>query len=318
MDGQIDYTCMLKLLALRFDMFQQAVKPEYIKRELIMTMNPFHGAGLGLRRNMLKDVAGLAHDAVDFLEVTPENWMQLSGLYDRRLRALTERYPTVCHGLSLNVGGPAALDATHIANLKTFLDRHNIICFSEHLSYCADAGQLYDLMPIPFTDEAVVYVARRIQQVQDQLQRRIAIENVSYYAAPWQQLSEIEFINAVVEQADCDVLLDINNVYVNSVNHNYHAGEFIAGLPAQRVAYMHIAGHYRESDTLIIDTHGAAVIDPVWQLLDDSYQIMGVRPTLLERDFNIPPIAELLQEVNNIRYYQQMQERMYVQRSARV
>ena len=281
-----------------------------------MTINIFHGAGLGLRRSMLSDVAGLQHGAVDFLEVTPENWLQLSGAFDRKLRALTERYATVSHGLSLNLGGPAPLDVNHIANLKTFLDRHNIICFSEHLSYCADHGQLYDLMPIPFTDEAVDYVARRIQQVQDQLQRRIAIENVSYYAAPGQQLSEIDFINAVVEQADCDVLLDVNNVYVNSVNHSYSARDFIAALPAPRVAYVHIAGHYRESESLIIDTHGAAVSDPVWTLLDYTYQVMGNKPTLLERDFNLPPLAELLQEVNTIRCYQPTPEPMYAQRTA--
>lgn len=281
-----------------------------------MTINTFQGAGLGLRRSMLDDVAKLQPDAVDFLEVTPENWMQLSGAYHRKLRGLTERYTTACHGLSLNVGGPEPLDTQHIANLKTFLSTHNIICFSEHLSYSADAGQLYDLMPIPFTDEAVDYVSRRIQQVQDQLERRIAIENVSYYAAPGQQLSEIDFINAVIEQADCDVLLDVNNVYVNSVNQGYDAREFISALPAQRIAYMHIAGHFRESDTLIIDTHGAAVVDPVWQLLDFTYQTIGVKPTLLERDFNLPPVAELLQEVSSIRYYQQAQEPVYAKRTA--
>ncbi|HEY9050333.1 MAG TPA: DUF692 domain-containing protein [Gammaproteobacteria bacterium] len=281
-----------------------------------MMMNSLQGAGLGLRRSMLNDVSELQNGDVNFLELTPENWMELGGAYGRKLRAVTERYAMTCHGLSLNVGGPAPLDVKFIADLKSFLDAHKVICFSEHLSYCADDGHLYDLMPIPFTDEAVDYVARRIQQVQDQLERRIAIENVSYYAAPGQQLSEIDFVNAVVEQADCDLLLDVNNVYVNSVNHGYDAYEFIAALPAERVAYMHIAGHYRESESLIIDTHGADVIDPVWQLLDYTYQTIGVKPTLLERDFNLPPMNELLQEVAIIRYCQNKQEQSYAQRSA--
>ncbi len=281
-----------------------------------MNMNSIQGAGLGLRRSMLDDVDKLQRGAVDFLEVTPENWMELGGAYGRKLRAMTERYAMTCHGLSLNVGGPAPLDVKFIADLKSFLDAHKVICFSEHLSYCADDGHLYDLMPIPFTDEAVDYVARRIQQVQDQLERRIVIENVSYYVAPGQQLSEIDFVKAVIEQADCDLLLDVNNVYVNSVNHGYDAEEFIAALPAERVAYMHIAGHYRESETLIIDTHGADVIDPVWQLLDFTYQTIGIKPTLLERDFNLPPINELLQEVASIRYYQDAQGQSYAKRSA--
>lgn len=281
-----------------------------------MNMNSIQGAGLGLRRSMLDDVDKLQRGAVDFLEVTPENWMELGGAYGRKLRAMTERYAMTCHGLSLNVGGPAPLDVKFIADLKSFLDAHKVICFSEHLSYCADDGHLYDLMPIPFTDEAVDYVARRIQQVQDQLERRIVIENVSYYVAPGQQLSEIDFVKAVIEQADCDLLLDVNNVYVNSVNHDYDAEEFIAALPAERVAYMHIAGHYRESETLIIDTHGADVIDPVWQLLDFTYQTIGIKPTLLERDFNLPPINELLQEVASIRYYQDAQGQSYAKRSA--
>jgi hypothetical protein len=189
-----------------------------------------------------------------------------------------------------------------------------VVCFSEHLSYCSDHGQLYDLMPIPFTEEAVNYVAQRIRQAQDILERRIAIENVSYYAAPFQALSEIDFINAVLEQADCDLLLDVNNVYVNSVNHQYDPYAFIASLPAGRIAYMHIAGHYQESESLIVDTHGADVIDRVWDLLDFTYQTHGRQPTLLERDFNLPPLAELLNEVRMIRDYQSVQRPHYAQR----
>jgi len=271
------------------------------------------GAGLGLRRSILDDFCQLQQNEIDFLEVTPENWMGLGGAYGRKLRELAGRYPMTCHGLSLNVGGPAPLDMKFIADLKKFIDVCEFAYFSEHLSYCADDGHLYDLMPIPFTEEAVDYVARRIQQVQERLGRRVAIENVSYYAAPAQQLKEIDFINAVISRADCDLLLDVNNIYVNSVNHGYDPCGFIAALPAERIAYMHIAGHYRESESLVIDTHGAEVIDPVWSLLDFTYQTLGVKPTLLERDFNFPPINELLKEVNTIRDFQNKQRQKYAQ-----
>jgi uncharacterized protein (UPF0276 family) len=271
------------------------------------------GAGLGLRRSILDDFCQLQQNEIDFLEITPENWMGLGGAYGRKLRELAGRYPMTCHGLSLNVGGPAPLDMKFIADLKKFIDACEFAYFSEHLSYCADDGHLYDLMPIPFTEEAVDYVARRIQQVQERLGRRVAIENVSYYAAPAQQLKEIDFINAVISRADCDLLLDVNNIYVNSVNHGYDPCGFIAALPAERIAYMHIAGHYRESESLVIDTHGAEVIDPVWSLLDFTYQTLGVKPTLLERDFNFPPINELLKEVNTIRDFQNKQRQKYAQ-----
>ena len=160
------------------------------------------------------------------------------------------------------------------------------------------------------------YVAQRIRQAQQILERPIAIENVSYYAAPGQDLTEIDFINAVIEQADCDLLLDVNNVYVNSVNHQYDPRQFIAALPAERIAYLHIAGHYQESESLIIDTHGADVIDDVWQLLDFTYQTVGQKPTLLERDFNLPPLRELLNEVRMIRDYQSAQRPHDAQRKS--
>ena len=166
--------------------------------------------------------------------------------------------------------------------------------YTEHLSYCTDGGHLYDLMPIPFTEEAVHYVAGRIRRTQELLNRRIGIENVSYYAAPGAEMSELEFINAVVEEADCDLLLDVNNIYVNSVNHGYDPVEFLKGLPGERICYGHIAGHYSEAEDLIVDTHGAGVIDNVWALLDEAYHCFGVFPTLLERDFNFPPVPDLL------------------------
>ena len=245
---------------------------------------------------------------VSFYEVAPENWMGVGGAWGKQFRAFTERYPFVCHGLSLSIGSPSPLDEHFLHRLKHFLDEHQIRCYTEHLSYCSDDGHLYDLMPIPFTEEAIHYVSERIRRTQDILERRIAMENVSYYAAPGKQLEEIDFINAVLEEADCDLLLDVNNIYVNSINHRYDAEEFLYSLPAERVVYFHIAGHFNEAEDLLVDTHGADVIDPVWSLLDKAYSYFGVVPTLLERDFNIPPLAELISEVDQIIQHQQQAE----------
>ena len=237
---------------------------------------------------------------VDFLEVAPENWINVGGRFGKQFRELTERYPLTVHGLSLSIGSPAPLDEHFLSQLKRFLDEHGAVAYSDHLSYCSDHGHLYDLMPMPFTAEAVTYVAELIRRVQDALDRRIAIENISYYAAPSAEMSEIEFINAVLTEADCDLLLDVNNIYVNSINHRYDAGQFLKSLPGERVTYFHIAGHYEEAEDLRVDTHAAPVIDPVWDLLDTAYEHFGNVPTLLERDFNIPPLEELLLEVDHI------------------
>jgi len=261
---------------------------------------PVEGAGLGLRRALLKPLESQSPEQISFLEATPENWIGVGGRLGKRFRAFTERYPFVCHGLSLSIGGPEPLDVEFVKQVRSFLDQHDIRFYTEHLSYCSDHGHLYDLMPIPFTADAVRHVADRIRQVQDILDRPFAIENVSYYAAPGQEMTEIEFINAVLEEADCGLLLDVNNIYVNSINHRYDAEEFLTALPADRVVYFHVAGHYVEAEDLRIDTHGADVIDPVWQLLDQAYAHCGVVPTLLERDFNIPPLAELIDEMDII------------------
>jgi uncharacterized protein (UPF0276 family) len=262
------------------------------------------GAGLGIRRALLNDLSN-AGSVVDFLEVTPDNWIHTAGTSLKKLHALTARYPMLAHGLSLSLGGTDPLDSDFIAQLKTFLDAHHVHTYSEHLSFCSAEGHLYDLMPIPFTDEAIKNTAQRIRQVQDMLERRIAIENVSYYAAPFQQLSEIDFIKAVLDEADCDLLLDVNNVFVNSINHGYKAEDFIRALPTERIAYLHVAGHYTQAEDLRIDTHAAPVCDPVWDLLAYTYQQHGVKPTVLERDFNFPPFADLLAEVQQIRAIQQ-------------
>jgi len=262
------------------------------------------GAGLGLRRELMDGIEAQAPSQIGFLEVAPENWIGVGGRLGRHFRRLTERFPFVTHGLSLSLGGPAPLDETLIRRIGALLDEHGIRLYSEHLSYCSDDGHLYDLMPIPFTEPAVKYVAERIRRTQDILGRQIAIENVSYYAAPGREMEEIEFITAVLDEADCALLLDVNNIYVNAVNHGYDPEAFLKALPGERIAYGHIAGHFREAADLVVDTHGADVIDPVWDLLDKAYAHFGVFPTLLERDFNIPPLDQLLEEVDLIRQYQ--------------
>ena len=249
----------------------------------------------------LDEHSDLVDANVDFMEVAPENWIDVGGRSARRFRNFTERFPFVSHGLSLSLGGPTPLDMDFLADVKRFLDANEIRFYTEHLSACSDAGQLYNLMPIPFTGDAVTHVAARIRRVQDVLERRIGVENVSYYAAPGQELSELAFINAVIEEADCSLLLDVNNIYVNSVNFGYDPLAFLRGLPGERIVYVHIAGHYREADDLCIDTHGARVIAPVWRLLAEAYALYGPLPTVLERDYNFPPVPELLGEVAKVR-----------------
>lgn len=272
-----------------------------------MSQPLLHGAGLGARRSFMSEL--LSKEDIlrlpDFFEVAPENWIGMGGRYAKQLRAYSERFSMVAHGLSLSVGGLKPLDADFLLALKKFINTHHIQCYSEHLSYTGDAGHLYDLLPIPFTESAVNHVAQRVMQVQDTLGQRIALENVSYYAAPCQDLNELEFLLAVLNKADCDLMLDVNNVFVNSINHRFDPYQFISALPKERIRYLHIVGHYVEAEDLRIDTHGDAICDDVWQLLAHTYQQHGVLATLLERDFNIPPLEELLAEVQQIRHYQE-------------
>ena len=263
------------------------------------------GAGLGFRRDLLPDLkAALATgfpSAIDFFELAPENWIDLGGRYARDLHQFTERFTFVCHGLSLSLGGLTPLDEVLLRKIKTFMAEHRIPLYTEHLSYCSDHGQLYDLMPIPPTEDAVKHVAARIRRVQDILEQKIAIENASYYvAAPIGEMDEPSFINEVLREADCLLHLDVNNIYVNSVNFGFDPIDYLRRMPAERIVYMHMAGHYQQAPDLIIDTHGADVIDPVWQLLETAYALLGVHPTCLERDFNIPPLSALLAEVERI------------------
>lgn len=260
--------------------------------------------GLGLRRGLLKDLQAARAGDFDFLEVAPENWIGVGGAHGAALRELAELYPLSCHGLSLSLGGPAPLDVGFLQEVRVFLDHYNVPLYSEHLSYCSDDGHLYDLLPLPFTEEAVHHVAARIRQSQDILGRRLAVENVSYYAAPRQDMDEVSFTNAVLREADCDLLLDVNNVYVNAINHGFDPQTFLAGIEPRRVVGMHVAGHFDESDRLKIDTHGASVKPQVWALLAEAYARFGAQPTLLERDFNFPAFSELVDELQTIRHLQ--------------
>jgi len=249
----------------------------------------------------MSPLADVPDSAIDFMEIAPENWIGIGGRFGKQLRQFTERYDFLCHGLSLSLGSPAPLDETLVRSVKAFMQEHGIKAYSEHLSYCSDDGHLYDLMPIPMTEAAADYVAERIMRVQDILGQRLIIENVSTYAEPGKEMSEQDFVRTVLNKADCDLLLDVNNVYVNSINHGQDALDYIRAMPTERIRYLHIAGHYDEAVDLLVDTHGDAVKADVWQLLQHAYQCHGVLPTLLERDFNFPAVAELLAELDMIR-----------------
>ena len=275
------------------------------------------GAGLGLRREHMLPLMTHVPATINFFEISPENYLDLGGKRAKDFRWFTERYPFVAHGLSLSIGGPDPLDEDFLLRIKDFMAEHQIRLYTEHLSYCANQGHLYDLLPIPFTEEAVHYVAARIRRAQDILEQPIAIENASYYAAsPISEMDELSFINAVIEEADCWLHLDVNNIYVNSVNHGYNPEQFLLGLPGERIVYCHVAGHDHDGPDLIIDSHGQAVIDPVWRLLETAYKQFGIFPTLLERDFNIPPLAVLVREVEHISDLQNQSLEQTIKKSA--
>ena len=291
------------------------------------------GAGLGYRRDLADDFLNLSsNNAIQFMEVAPENWVKMGGAARYKFDQATERYPLAVHGLSLSLGGQAPLDRELLKNTKALMTQYNSTFFSEHLSYCECEGHLYDLLPMPFTEEAVKHVAQRIRYVQDFLGLQISLENTSYYLhSPTSTMNEVEFLNAIAQEADCGIHLDVNNIYVNGINHGLlDPYVFLDQVDVKRVNYIHIAGHdeehsaaqvvedlegesfnkikgaYRHLPELLIDTHGEAVKGTVWDLLEYAYQRLPViPPTLLERDFNFPPFAELYAEVEHIAQLQQ-------------
>ena len=291
------------------------------------------GAGLGYRRDLADDFLNLSsNNAIQFMEVAPENWVKMGGAARYKFDQAAERYPLAVHGLSLSLGGQAPLDRELLKNTKALMTQYNSTFFSEHLSYCECEGHLYDLLPMPFTEEAIKHVAQRIRYVQDFLGLQISLENTSYYLhSPTSTMNEVEFLNAIAQEADCGIHLDVNNIYVNGVNHGLlDPYVFLDQVDVKRVNYIHIAGHdeehsaaqvvedlegesfnkikgaYRHLPELLIDTHGEAVKGTVWDLLEYAYQRLPfIPPTLLERDFNFPPFAELYAEVEHIAQLQQ-------------
>jgi len=267
-------------------------------------MAPVHGFGLGLRREHYRDFAE-GVQAVDWLEVISENYMVPGGRPLHWLDTIRRDHPMVMHGVSLSVGGTDPLDAAYLKALKALAARIEPAWISDHLCWTGvDHQNLHDLLPLPYTEAALRHLAARIGQVQDMLGRRLVLENVSSYVAfAADEMSEWEFIAELARRADCDLLLDVNNVYVSSRNHGFDARRFIDAMPRERVRQIHLAGHEDHGDHLV-DTHDHPVCDAVWSLYGYTVERFGAVPTMIERDDRIPPLAELLAELDIARRVQ--------------
>lgn len=258
--------------------------------------------GIGLRNEHMDILCQQpSHDGIDFLELAPENWMNIGGVKQQALECIAEKYPLVAHGLSLSIGDAQPLNIDFIKQVGGFLDRYNIDIYSEHLSFSRDQnGYLYDLLPIPRHKENLMYLSDRINTVQDILQRPLVLENISYYYNYPDEIPEAEFFSLLVEKTNCELLLDINNAYVNANNHQYDALEMIKGLPSEAICYFHIAGHLKQDDNSLLDTHGKEVTKDVIDLAKSVIDYHGPRAMLLERDHFVPSLEDLTQELNNI------------------
>ncbi|MHB2141767.1 MNIO family bufferin maturase [Pseudomonas monsensis] len=262
---------------------------------------PCLGYGLGLRSAYYQQILEQAPD-VDWFEVISENFMVPGGKALYYLDAIAERYPLVMHGVSLSIGGPHALDRDYLIHLKQLAERVKPAWISDHLCWSrGNAHQLHDLLPLPYTEESLEYIAGRIAQVQDVLQRPLVLENVSSYVrAASDDFTEWEFLAALSRVSGCELLLDVNNVYVSSRNHGFDPWTFIQQLPADKIRQLHLAGHSDYGD-YVIDTHDHPVSDPVWALYQRTLQHLGPVATLLERDDHFPPFDELLDELHKAR-----------------
>ncbi|HMM57850.1 MAG TPA: DUF692 domain-containing protein [Rudaea sp.] len=258
------------------------------------------GYGLGLRADHYD--ALLDAPRVDWLEAVAENYLVPGGKPLDWLRRMRERYPIVLHGVSLSIGSQDALDLQYLAALKKLADSVEPAWMSDHLCWTGAHGcNLHDLLPLPYTEEAIAHVSARVRQVQDFLGRRILLENVSSYVEfEASTMSEWEFLAAIAERADCLILLDVNNIHVSANNHGFDARDYLAGIPQRRVQQFHLAGHSFQNN-LIIDTHDHPVPDPVWDLYADAVRRFGPVSTMIERDDNIPPLAELIAELDHAR-----------------
>ena len=262
-----------------------------------MLTRPTLGFGLGLRVDHYETILA-ERPAVDWFEALTENYLVPGGKPLHNLARVREHYPLVMHGVSMSIGSAAPLNRSYLEDVKALARRIEPAWISDHLCWTGVAGKnLHDLMPLPYTDEALKHVAARVRTVQDILGQRILLENVSSYVTfTDSRLSEWDFLRAVAEEADCLILLDVNNIYVSSINHEFDPLEYLAAIPVERVQQMHLAGHQNHGDYLI-DTHDHPVPDPVWTLYAAAVRRFGAVSTMIERDANIPPLAELLEEL---------------------
>lgn len=274
------------------------------------TEKPFLGFGLGLRTEHYQDILEQRPKQIDWLEIISENYMVDGGKPLYYLDAIREHYPMVMHGVSMSLGTTDPIDYDYLKKLKDLIRRVEPFWFSDHICWTGvDHKNMHDLLPLPYTEEAVNHLAERISKVQDYIGRQMLIENLSSYVTYNDDvLTEWEFLSAIAEKADCYLLLDINNIYVSSFNHNFDPIEYLEGIPAERVWQHHLAGHSHEGN-LIIDTHDQDIIDPVWALYEETARRLGPVSTMIERDGNIPPLANLLAELERARsiatpYYQ--------------
>ncbi|MBL4731736.1 MAG: DUF692 domain-containing protein [Rhizobiaceae bacterium] len=264
---------------------------------------PFLGFGLGLRPQHYTEILEATSELpIDWFEIISENYMVEGGRPLKILDQIMERYPLVMHGVSMSIASTAPLNMDYLTRLKTLADRVNPKWISDHLCWTGVHGvNLHDLLPIPYTEEALNHVASRIEQVQDFLGRRIAIENVSSYIEfEESEMDEWTFVAEIAKRADCWLLLDVNNVFVSGQNHQFDDGNFINQIPVERVVQFHLAGH-SEGEDVLIDTHDQPVCDEVFELYEKALKRFGPVSTMIERDDNIPPLAELLEELNRAR-----------------
>ncbi len=277
------------------------LRPRNIRAQSFMEKPPFLGFGLGLRPQHYREILD-GNPAVDWFEIISENYMVPGGQPLRMLDRIVERYPVVMHGVSLSIASTAPLDMDYLHGLKTLAKRTNPKWVSDHLCWTGVHGvNLHDLLPVPYTEEALNHVVSRIAQVQDFLGCRIAIENVSSYLEyECSEMSEWDFVAEMAKRADCLLLLDVNNVFVSGFNHEFDTREFISAIPQDRVVQFHLAGH-SEGDECLIDTHDAAIRPEVFSLYAKALERFGKVSTMIERDDNIPPLAELVAELDQAR-----------------
>jgi hypothetical protein len=262
---------------------------------------PYLGFGLGLRPQHYREILD-GEPAIDWFEVISENYMVPGGQPLRMLDRIAERYPVVMHGVSLSIASTAPLDMDYLAGLKSLAERVKPQWISDHLCWTGVHGvNLHDLLPVPYTEEALDHVVARIARVQDYLGRRIAIENVSSYIEyTHSEMTEWEFVAELARRADCWLLLDVNNVFVSGFNHAFNSHIFIDAIPRERVVQFHLAGH-SEANTHLIDTHDEPVREEVWDLYGTALERFGPISTMIERDDNIPPLADLVAELDHAR-----------------